>query len=104
MDKLTIGLILAIFILLGAIGYIFASQNTQINPNITIANNSTNDSDYSGSSSDSDYSSSSYSSSSSYNSTKHVNTSTSKGNSSTGSGNSSDKPTKPTKNESAVTT
>jgi cytoskeletal protein RodZ len=91
MQKLTIGLVLIIFILLGVIGYIFASQNTQIMPNITLSNNSTNGSDYS-SGSDSSYSKSKSTSSSS---TKHVATNTT--NKSGSSNSSNTNPTKPTK-------
>ena len=50
MQKLTVGLVLIIVILLGIIGYIFASQDSQIIPNITLSNNSTDSSNYSGSS------------------------------------------------------
>ncbi len=44
MQKLTIGLVLIIILLLGIIGFIFASMGSQSIPNIALSNNSTNDS------------------------------------------------------------
>ncbi len=44
MQKLTIGLVLIIIILLGVIGVIFTTMGSQSIPNIALSNNSTNDS------------------------------------------------------------
>ncbi len=48
MDKKTIGLILILMIVSGVIGFIFGAQNSQSLP-IILANNTTDDSDDSGS-------------------------------------------------------
>ena len=47
MQKLTMGLVLIIIILIGVAGYLLASQNYQLIPSIKISNNTTTNSSHS---------------------------------------------------------